>query len=104
MWAANFSVGVHAIAHLVELAAGTLDFDIEIFEAHHKHKVDAPSGTALMLGRAASAGRQVELDDVAVFERHGHTGARTDGAIGFQVARGGSVVGTHAVTFYGEGE
>lgn len=106
VYAANFSVGVNILLALTQQAAAALhdDWDIEIFEAHHKHKVDAPSGTALALGRAAAAGRDVKLDKVADFARHGHTGARKKGQIGFSVARGGDVVGDHTVYFYAEGE
>lgn len=105
LWAANFSIGVNVLGHLTELASRALQgFDVEIFEAHHRRKVDAPSGTALYLGRAAAKGRGVELDDVAEWTRHGQTGARTDDEIGFQVLRGGSVVGEHTVFFCGAGE
>lgn len=103
--AANFSVGVNLLEHLVELASGALDgWDAEIFEAHHRHKVDAPSGTALFLGRAAARGRDAELEEVATWARHGHTGERTDDEIGFQVVRGGSIVGEHTAYFCGDGE
>jgi len=106
LYAANMSVGVNVLLALVEQAAARLGdgWDIEIFEAHHKHKVDAPSGTALALGKAAATGRNVELDNVADYARHGKTGAREDGKIGFSVARGGDVVGDHRVFFHGEGE
>ncbi|MGQ7791180.1 4-hydroxy-tetrahydrodipicolinate reductase [Faunimonas sp. B44] len=102
----NMSLGVNLLAGLVRRAAAALgpDFDIEILEMHHRHKVDAPSGTALLLGRAAAEGRGVTLDDVAVRSRDGHTGARPDGAIGFASLRGGSVVGDHSVVFAGAGE
>ncbi|MDZ4370038.1 MAG: 4-hydroxy-tetrahydrodipicolinate reductase, partial [Phenylobacterium sp.] len=79
-------------------------WDIEIFEAHHRHKVDAPSGTALMLGEAAAEGRGVDLDAVARRARDGITGARPVGEIGFSVLRGGGIVGEHSVTFAGEEE
>ncbi len=104
--AANFSVGVNVLARLVELAAQATgeEWDLEVFEAHHRHKVDAPSGTALMLGRSAAAGRGVELDEVADWARHGVTGPREPGAIGFQVVRGGDIVGEHTVFACGEGE
>jgi 4-hydroxy-tetrahydrodipicolinate reductase len=104
--AANFSVGVNVLARLVELAARATgeEWDLEVFEAHHKHKVDAPSGTALLLGRAAAAGRGVDLDAVADWARHGATGPREQGAIGFQVMRGGDIVGEHTVFACGEGE
>jgi 4-hydroxy-tetrahydrodipicolinate reductase len=107
MQSGNMSLGVNLLAVLVEQAAKALSasgWDIEIAEMHHKHKVDAPSGTALLLGQAAAAGRAVALDDVAVRVRDGHTGPRPDGAIGFATLRGGSVVGEHAVLFAGEGE
>jgi 4-hydroxy-tetrahydrodipicolinate reductase len=106
VYAANFSVGVNVLLALTEQAAAALDedWDIEIFESHHKHKVDAPSGTALALGRSAAAGREIKLDKVADYARHGHTGARKKGDIGFSVARGGDVVGDHTVFFYAEGE
>ncbi len=106
LFSANMSVGVNLLAALVEQAAQKLDidFDIEIFEAHHKHKVDAPSGTALALGNAAAKGRGVNLKDVMVGGRMGHTGARVPGTIGMSVFRGGDVVGDHTVTFAGTGE
>lgn len=106
VYAANMSVGVNMLLSLVEQTAARLgvEFDIEIFEAHHRNKVDAPSGTALALGRAAAAGREVGLDSAAVYAREGHTGAREDGKIGFSVFRGGDVVGEHTVTFAGQGE
>ncbi|NCC23339.1 MAG: 4-hydroxy-tetrahydrodipicolinate reductase [Alphaproteobacteria bacterium] len=106
VYAANMSVGVNMLLALVEQAASKLgdDWDIEIFEAHHKHKVDAPSGTALALGKAASRGRGQELDHVGEYARHGKSGERRKGSIGFSVARGGDVVGEHTVTFYAEGE
>lgn len=80
------------------------DFDIEILEMHHRYKVDAPSGTALMLGRAAAEGRKAKLDEVGVRSRDGHTGARRPGDIGFATLRGGSVVGEHSVLFAADGE
>lgn len=106
MYAANMSVGVNILLALVEQAAERLgeEWDIEIFEAHHKHKIDAPSGTALAIGKSAAKGRGVALDDVAAWARHGQTGAREKGAIGFSVARGGDVVGEHMATFYADGE
>ena len=103
--AANFSVGVNILEHLVESAARAAQgFDIEVFEAHHRNKVDAPSGTALFLGEAAARGREAKLNDVAQWARQGHTGARSDEEIGFQVVRGGSVVGEHTVFLLGAGE
>ncbi len=104
--AANFSVGINLAMALVEQTARLLDaeFDIEVVEMHHRHKVDAPSGTALALGRAAAKGRGVELDAVAQRGRDGITGARERGAIGFASLRGGDVVGEHSVVFAGPGE
>lgn len=100
VYAANMSVGVNLLLALVEQAAARLgpQWDIEIFESHHKNKIDAPSGTALALGRSAQAGRK-NGDFVTARE-----GARTEGAIGYAVSRGGDVVGEHMVTFYGMGE
>ena len=83
---------------------GPLGLDIEVLEMHHKHKVDAPSGTALLLGEAAARGRDVDLDEASVRVRDGHTGPRQEGTIGFATLRGGSVVGTHSVLLAGEGE
>lgn len=102
----NMSLGVNLLAALVKQAATTLgeDFDIEIVEMHHRHKVDAPSGTALMLGRAAAEGRAVALDTHAVYAREGITGPRVSGIIGFATLRGGSVVGDHSVVFAGLAE
>ena len=102
----NMSLGVNLLAVLVRQAAKALDadFDIEIVEMHHRHKVDAPSGTALLLGRAAAEGRGIDLDDHSVRVRDGHTGPRARGDIGFATLRGGSVVGEHTVIFAGEGE
>ena len=102
----NMSLGVNVLAALVERAAATLgpDYDIEILEMHHRHKVDAPSGTALLLGRAAAEGRGIDLAKESIRSRDGHTGARPAGAIGFATLRGGSVVGDHTVIFSGEGE
>ncbi|TGU91850.1 4-hydroxy-tetrahydrodipicolinate reductase [Mesorhizobium sp. M00.F.Ca.ET.151.01.1.1] len=103
----SFSLGLNILVGLVEQAARALapqDWDAEIFEAHHRHKVDAPSGTALMLGQAVAVGRGVELDTVARRVRDGVTGARPVGEIGFAVARGGSIVGEHSVSFCAEGE
>jgi 4-hydroxy-tetrahydrodipicolinate reductase len=104
--AGNMSLGVNLLAAITQRVAEALDadFDIEIVEMHHKHKVDAPSGTALMLGQAAAEGRKVSLVEVSVRCRDGHTGARRRGDIGFQSLRGGSVVGDHTVIFAGEGE
>lgn len=107
VYSANMSVGVNLLLALVEDAAKRLEaenWDIEIFESHHKHKVDAPSGTALALGKAAASGRGVDLIDVEDRGRDGITGARKSGDIGFSVARGGDVVGEHTAFFFGEGE
>jgi 4-hydroxy-tetrahydrodipicolinate reductase len=102
----NMSLAVNLLTALTERVAASLgpDYDIEIFELHHRHKVDAPSGTALAFGEAAARGRNVKLDDVAARGRDGHTGARKPGAIGFASSRGGSEVGDHVVMFCGEGE
>jgi 4-hydroxy-tetrahydrodipicolinate reductase len=102
----NMSLGVNLLAGLVERVARTLgeDVDIEILEMHHRMKVDAPSGTALLLGAAAATGRGVALDEAAVRTRDGHTGARRPGDIGFATLRGGSVVGDHTVIFAAAGE
>lgn len=102
----NMSVGVNIIAALVKQVAGILgdDFDIEVLEMHHRHKVDAPSGTALLLGEAAAKGRGINLADHSVRSRDGITGARKPGDIGFATLRGGSVVGEHSVMFASEGE
>jgi 4-hydroxy-tetrahydrodipicolinate reductase len=104
--APNMSLGVNLLLKLVELAAGKLDasYDIEVFEAHHRNKKDAPSGTALALGAAAASGRGVKLSEVAEHTRHGTGAGRAHGAIGFAVFRGGDVVGDHTVTFAGAGE
>lgn len=104
--AANMSLGVNLLAHLVRETAARLgpDWDIEIAEMHHRHKIDAPSGTGLMLGAVAAEGRGVSLDEVAVHSRDGIGPARKDGEIGFAVMRGGSVAGDHMVVFAGEGE
>jgi 4-hydroxy-tetrahydrodipicolinate reductase len=104
--AANTSVGVTLLAELVRRAAAALPagFDIEIVEAHHRHKVDAPSGTALSLAEAAAAGRGDDLEGRAVYARKGAVGPRAAGQIGFAVVRGGDVVGEHEVLFLGAGE
>ena len=106
VFAANTSVGVTVLLSLVEQAARALrpGFDIEVVEMHHKHKVDAPSGTALRLGEAAAAGLGTSLAQAGVYARHGNTGERKDGTIGFASLRGGDVVGEHVVVFAGEGE
>ena len=104
--AGNMSLGVNLLAAITRQVAAALDadFDIEIVEMHHRHKVDAPSGTALMLGAAAADGRGIDLASQSVRARDGHTGARERGTIGFQSLRGGAVVGDHTVIFAGEGE
>ncbi len=104
--AGNMSLGVNLLVSLTQQVAAALGegFDIEIVEAHHRHKVDAPSGTALMLGDAAAAGRGVRLGEVADRGRDGITGARAEGAIGFHAIRGGDYVGEHDVIFAGPGE
>ena len=102
----NMSLGVNLLAALVRRVARTLDdsFDIEVLEMHHNKKIDAPSGTALLLGRAAAEGRGIDLDKRSVMTRQGHTGARKAGDIGFATLRGGSVVGEHNVMFAGPAE
>ncbi len=103
----NMSLGVNLLSVLTEQAARALApeaFDIEVLEMHHKHKVDAPSGTALLLGESAATGRNVRLADKSVRVRDGQTGAREDATIGFATLRGGSVVGEHSVIFAGTGE
>lgn len=102
----NMSLGVNLLAVMVKKVAASLDaeFDIEVLEMHHRHKVDAPSGTALLLGNAAAEGRGISLDDKATWARQGHTGPRPEGNIGFATLRGGSVVGDHTVIFAGERE
>lgn len=104
--AGNMSLGVNLLARLTERVAAALDadFDIEVTEAHHRHKVDSPSGTALMLGAAAARGRGVDLATVADRGRDGITGARRRGDIGFTAVRGGDIVGEHDVIFAGDGE
>src|SRR5204862_7942658 len=106
LWAANMSLGVNILLALVEKTAAMLDpsYDIEVLEMHHRHKIDAPSGTALALGRAAAAGRQVKLEEVWRRSRDGHTGARPAGEIGFATLRGGEEVGVHTVMFAAAGE
>lgn len=106
LMATNMSVGVNVMAKLVELAARMTgeEFDIEVFEAHHKHKVDAPSGTAITLAEAAAKGRGIDFSENAVYSREGMTGARKEGTIGFQVLRGGDIAGEHTVYFCGDGE
>ena len=104
--APNTSVGVGVVAELVRLATASLGagFDVEIAEAHHKLKRDAPSGTALALGEVVAAARGETLADIAVFDRHGAFEARTQGSVGFSVVRAGDIVGEHTVIFAGAGE
>lgn len=104
--AGNMSLGVNLLVKLTQQVAAALDedFDIEVVEAHHRHKVDAPSGTALMLGEAAAQGRNVALSDASDRGRDGITGARKRGDIGFSAIRGGDVVGEHDVIFAADGE
>ena len=104
--APNMSVGVNVTLKLLEMAAVALaeDYDIEIIEAHHRHKVDAPSGTALKMGEVIAQALGRDLKQCAVFDRQGHTGARPDKAIGFSTIRGGDIVGDHTVLFAGTGE
>lgn len=106
VFAPNMSIGVNAALKLLDTAARLLDdsYDVEIFEAHHHHKVDAPSGTALAMGETIAHARGVNLDEVADWARHGETGARKQGHIGFSVLRGGDIVGDHTVYFCGIGE
>jgi len=102
----NTSLGVTLLAHLVEEASGKLgvEWDIEVVEMHHRMKVDAPSGTALLLGQAAAAGREIELATSSERGRDGITGRRAEGAIGFASLRGGTIAGEHSVIFAGEHE
>jgi len=106
VWAPNFSLGVNILLDLVRRAATALDdsYDAEIVEMHHRHKKDAPSGTALGLGKALAAGRKVNLEKVAVYGREGITGERKRGTIAFHAVRGGDVVGDHTVMFAADGE
>lgn len=103
--AGNFSLGVNVLLGMVRQAAAALpDYDIEILEMHHNRKVDAPSGTALMLGEAAARGRGIELSSHSVRVRDGHTGPRQAGTIGFATLRGGAVIGDHTVILAGDSE
>jgi 4-hydroxy-tetrahydrodipicolinate reductase len=104
--AGNMSLGVNLLTVMTRKIAAALDedFDIEVLEMHHKHKIDAPSGTALMLGQAAAEGRGITLTTRSVRTRDGHTGARKRGDIGFATMRGGNVVGDHTVMFAADGE
>jgi 4-hydroxy-tetrahydrodipicolinate reductase len=104
--AGNMSLGVNLLTAVTKKVAEALDadFDIEVVEMHHRHKIDAPSGTALMLGQAAADGRKIPLRGNSVMSREGHTGARRRGDIGFATLRGGNVVGEHSVIFAADGE
>lgn len=104
--ASNFSTGVNATFKLLNIAAGILgqDYDVEIVEAHHRHKVDSPSGTALSMGESVADALGCDLSDVAVHGRQGQVGARTREEIGFSAVRGGDVVGDHTVMFLADGE
>jgi 4-hydroxy-tetrahydrodipicolinate reductase len=106
MLSPNMSVGVNVTLKLLELAAKALatGYDIEIIEAHHRHKVDAPSGTALKMGEVIAGALGRDLKDCAVYERYGHTGERDPSSIGFATVRGGDIVGDHTVLFAGTGE
>jgi 4-hydroxy-tetrahydrodipicolinate reductase len=106
MMSANMSVGVNVMLRLLAQAAKELGegYDIEVMESHHKHKVDAPSGTALAMGDVLARARGVDLGANGVFSRHGHTGERAPGSIGFATVRGGDIVGEHTVMFAGTGE
>lgn len=104
--ASNYSAGVTVALRLLGMAASALgdDYDVEIIEAHHRHKVDAPSGTALSMGEAVADALGRNLTDCAVYGREGHTGARDKTTIGFETIRGGDIIGDHTVLFAGEGE
>ena len=106
VFAPNMSVGVNATLKLLDVAARILNsgYDVEVFEAHHRNKVDAPSGTALKMGETVASAWNVALPDVATWARHGDTGVRKPGTIGFSVVRGGDIVGDHTVYFCGTGE
>jgi 4-hydroxy-tetrahydrodipicolinate reductase len=106
VFAANMSLGMNVLAKLVEMATKVLhaDYDIEVIEAHHKLKVDAPSGTALMLGEAAAKSIDKSLAEIGVFERRGVIGERKPGTIGFSAIRGGDIIGDHTVMYAGSGE
>lgn len=106
VFAANYSVGVTLSLKLIDMAARVLgdDFDVEVVEAHHRHKIDAPSGTALRMGEVLAAALGRDLDECAVYGRQGRTGERETRTIGFETIRGGDVVGDHTVMFLGQGE
>jgi len=106
VFAPNMSIGVNVLFNLLRTAAAALgnDYDVEIIEAHHRHKIDAPSGTALKLGEIVATALGRDLDSCAVYGREGETGARDQATIGFSTIRGGDIVGDHTVLFAGEGE
>ncbi|MDO5768275.1 MAG: 4-hydroxy-tetrahydrodipicolinate reductase [Psychrobacter sp.] len=106
VYAGNYSTGVNLSLKLIEMAAKAFgeSADIEVIEAHHKHKVDAPSGTAYMMANAAALGRNQNLEDVAVYGREGQTGERKQGSIGIHAIRGGEIIGDHTVMFIADGE
>jgi 4-hydroxy-tetrahydrodipicolinate reductase len=106
VWAPNMSVGVNVVLRLLDVAARALaeGYDIEIIEAHHRHKVDAPSGTALKMGEVVAQALGRDLRECGVYAREGHTGERQAGSIGFSAVRGGDIVGDHTVMFAGTGE
>lgn len=106
VFSANMSVGVNVVYKLLELATKALqpDYDIEVIEAHHRHKVDAPSGTAIQMGEVIAKSIGAPLQDLAIYERYGHTGERKPGSIGFATVRGGDIVGDHTVMYAGVGE
>ena len=106
VYAGNYSTGVNLTLQLLKLAAQAFgdEADVEIIEAHHKHKIDAPSGTAYMMAQAVADARGQNLNDVAVYGRSGQTGERTQGSIGIHAVRGGEIVGDHSVMFIADGE
>lgn len=106
LWSPNMSIGVNALYALLEKAAQIFDdqYDVEVFEAHHRNKVDAPSGTALKMAEVVAEAKGRRLEDIADWARHGHTGVRESGQIGFSVVRGGDIIGDHTVSFNGPGE
>jgi 4-hydroxy-tetrahydrodipicolinate reductase len=106
VYSPNMSIGINVVFKLLEVAAGALDenFDVEILEAHHRHKIDAPSGTALRMGEVVARARKSELQQLAVGDRKGAQGARESGSIGFAVTRAGDIVGDHTVLFAASGE
>jgi 4-hydroxy-tetrahydrodipicolinate reductase len=106
VFAPNMSVGVNAVFRLLDVAARILneDYDVEVVEAHHRHKVDAPSGTALRMGEVVAAALGRQLSECAVYGREGHTGERPATQIGFSTIRGGDIIGDHTVLFAGDGE